>query len=68
MAKAKPSKVVPMLGDGTCLFRALSYTLFGSKTYHFIVRDYLFEYIKSHGADLSSIAKKEIVNQYLEHS
>lgn len=38
---AKLSKVVPMRGDGNCLFRALSYILFGSQTYHVIVRDYL---------------------------
>jgi hypothetical protein len=62
---AKPSKVVPMRGDGNCLFRALSYTLFGSQTYHVIVRDYILEYMKSHDAEFSSIAEKGSVNQYM---
>lgn len=62
---SKPLTVVPMRGD-YCLFRALSYILFGSQTYHVIVRGYFLEYIKSHYAEFSSYAeKKRSVNQYI---
>ncbi|XP_071943839.1 uncharacterized protein [Antedon mediterranea] len=42
---ARPTKVVNMRGDGNCLFRALSYILFGVQNYHVVVRDYILNYM-----------------------
>lgn len=38
-------KIYPILGDGNCLFRALSYLLFGIEDYHHQVRKLLIEVI-----------------------
>lgn len=38
----------PTLGDGNCLFRALSDQLYGSDTYHLKLRHALCNWIESH--------------------
>ena len=38
-------RVVPMQGDGNCLFRAASHQLYGVDEYHFIVRQACAEYM-----------------------
>ena len=36
---------VSILGDGNCLFRCLSYSIFSSQEYHYIIRLVIVEFI-----------------------
>ena len=42
----RPSQVEKIDGDGNCLFRAISYSLFSRQKYHGIVRSQMIEYMK----------------------
>ena len=41
----EPSKVHPILGDGNCLFRALSYVITGTQSYHADIRSKIIQHM-----------------------
>ena len=43
----KPTKLYNIIGDGNCLFRALSYVITGRQVYHTIVRHKILEHMRS---------------------
>lgn len=43
----EPSKVFRILGDGNCLFRALSYVITGRQVYHAEVRNKIISHMRS---------------------
>ena len=42
----KPSKLYQIVGDGNCLFRALSYAITGRQNYHSLVREKIVQHIR----------------------
>lgn len=39
-------RVVPVEGDGNCLFRAVAHQIYGSEAYHYIVREKCIDYME----------------------
>ena len=48
---AMDRKVIPIIGDGNCLFRALSFVLYGNETCHKNVRELLVQFISQNQAN-----------------
>jgi hypothetical protein len=42
--------IVPMAGDGNCMFRSVSHQVYGNAEFHFIVRQKCMEYMRSEQA------------------
>ena len=49
---AEPAKAAHMRGDGNCLFRALSFNLFGVQSYHKSVRETLYSLLHERESNL----------------
>lgn len=64
---ARPIKTVAMRGDGNCLFRTLSYIVFGVQNFHSVVRDTLVSFMKEN-QNIMRHATREPVKQYLQSS
>lgn len=41
-------QIIEMLGDGNCLFRAVSHQIYGSSEHHLVVRVKCMQYIAQH--------------------
>ena len=60
----KPSKLYRILGDGNCLFRALSYAITGRQNYHSLVREKIVQHIR-HKEHALLAHMNGSVNEYL---
>ena len=60
----KPSKLYRILGDGNCLFRALSYAITGRQNYHSLVRQKIVQHIR-HKEHALLAHMNGSVNEYL---
>ena len=68
VANAKPNLVIPMRGDGNCLFRAFSYIVFGVQSFHVLVRDYILDYMRTNASKFTSIEPRGVRNYIRESS
>lgn len=52
-------RMVTMEDDGNCQFRAISYELYGSQSYHYIVRDKVIQHLRSNSDTFSFYVGEE---------
>ena len=60
----KPSKLYRIVGDGNCLFRALSYAITGRQNYHCLVREKIVQHMR-HNEHALLAHMNGSVNDYL---
>ncbi|VDI78599.1 Hypothetical predicted protein [Mytilus galloprovincialis] len=64
-----PTNIHPIIGDGNCFFRAVSFIMTGSEDYHEAVRKHLTAYMMTIPLKLSTVLPPRItVRQYLQKS
>ena len=44
---SNPTKIVPIIGDGNCLFRSFSYVITGRQTYHNLLRQKIVDHMQT---------------------
>ena len=60
----KPSKLYRIVGDGNCLFRALSYAITGRQNYHSLIREKIVQHMR-HNEHALLAHMNGSVNEYL---
>lgn len=60
-------KIHPILGDGNCLFRALSYLIFWEEDYHQQIRKLLIDFIVLNRDIFSKYCKEHTLEQHVAH-
>lgn len=57
-------KIINIVGDGACLFRAISFHLFGTQNYNFEVRKQIVEYVLIYWDNFSILSQDENGDNY----
>eukprot|EP00918_Siedleckia_nematoides_P000377 GHVU01000898.1.p1 GENE.GHVU01000898.1~~GHVU01000898.1.p1 ORF type:complete len:533 (-),score=25.01 GHVU01000898.1:798-2396(-) len=61
-SEAEPgARRIPMIGDGMCLYRAISHQLYGTADRYLIVREALMGYMLSHPDDVAEGCRHDII-------
>ena len=64
---SNPTKIVPIIGDGNCLFRSFSYVITGRQTYHNLLRQKIVDHMQTIENVLQPHIKSSVVD-YLARS
>lgn len=71
-AKERNITVVPVAGDGACLFRAVSVHLHGNENHHLQIRQEVVDFMRDNNALFEELVREDMqefggFNEYLNH-